>query len=228
MRELRKHRVLICGAVGSIFLLAIFLVLQGVATNLLQLPTQWLWVALVPVLVCVVTGGYIQNIHKLKVGLFEVELPDPQHLESMLEVTPAADESQTQVAAPWQSQRAAEYKRTNGLCLVHVYRPSKQKGQVFDAFVYLVRHRKGSTRPIRSGFQDVKQVEFYLGESWGDQVFTVVNSGGNILGVRAHAFGTFLATCRVTFTDDKETGKTKDPEILHRYIDCEMLPEETA
>src|SRR5262249_32002912 len=55
---------------------------------------------------------------------------------------------------------------------------------------------------------------------WGNEIFTIPNSGG-LLGVRTHAWGTFLATCRLTFTDS-----ARPPIVLHRYIDFEMATAE--
>jgi uncharacterized integral membrane protein len=218
---MRKHGVLIGGAVCSALLLAIFLVLQERAADLLQLPAKWLWVALVPLLVSVVAGGYIVKFKATSSGV-EFELPD-NRLKRLPKATHARLAAKVAAAASWQEERAKEYDRTSELCLVHVYTPSQVEGQVFDAFIYLVRHQKDAADPKRTGLSDVIQVEFYFGASWEHQVFTVVNSGSNILGVRAHAFGTFLATCRVTFVD-----KNRQPVILHRYIDCEMLAEKTA
>jgi hypothetical protein len=218
---MREHRMLVYGVGVSLLLLVSFFILQGVAAHLLQVPVQWLWVVLVPVLLAVVAGGYIGKFKASGTGV-EFELPD-KGLEHLREVSASGTQQVPQVKASWQSERAGEYERASGLCLVHVYTPSKQKGQVYDAFVYLVRHQKDSTFPVRIGLTEVKQVEFYFGAAWGHQVFTVPNTGSSILGVRAHAFGTFLATCRVTFSDEMKT-----PVILHRYIDCEMLADKSA
>jgi hypothetical protein len=214
-----SHKILLYSVLGSVGLLAVFLLLQGVASSLLQLPSQWLWVSLVPVVVGLIAGGYIV---KFKASSSGVELEGPgKELEALPEATPGTKDVAVRAAAStasWQNQRQQEYVRADGLFLVHVYKPSSQGGQDFDVFVYLVRHNKNSIRPTKTGFTDVKQVEFYFGAAWGHEVFTVLNAGQNILGVRTHAYGTFLATCRVTFNDEK-----KEPIIIHRYLDCEML-----
>jgi hypothetical protein len=211
-----RHATLICGALASVALLALFLLLQGVAPGLLQLPSQWLWMALVPVAVALVAGGYVI---RFKAGYSGIEFEGvDKKLEALPEARRPASEAPARAPEGWQNQRQDEYARTDGLFLVHVYKPSEQPDQIFDVFIYLVRHTKDSIQPIRTGFPDVKQVEFYFGAAWGHQVFTVGNTGDNILGVRARADGTFLATCRVTFNDEK-----KAPIVIHRYVDCELL-----
>jgi hypothetical protein len=104
--------------------------------------------------------------------------------------------------------------------LVHVYKPSPTRPHWYDAFIYLVRHQKDSATPVKMGLSDVKKAEFYFGASWGHAVFPVENTGNNIIGVRTQAYGTFLATCRVTFSDSKQYQI-----IIYRYIDFEMLTE---
>lgn len=118
--------------------------------------------------------------------------------------------------AAWQHERVSEYRRTDGYMLVHTYRPSRRAGQKYEIFVFLVRHRKGTTGPPKRDFKEIKRAEFYFGDSWDDQVFSVPSTGG-LIGVRTAAWGTFLATCRITFVDPD-----RKPVILHRYIDFEM------
>ena len=116
----------------------------------------------------------------------------------------------------WQSARGDEYTRTDGYMLVHTYRPSKQQGQAFDIFLFLMRHRRGAKGPPVRVFEEIETAEFFFGDSWGNRVFTVPNEGG-LIGIRTSAWGTFLATCRLIFKD-----KNRQPVILHRYIDFEM------
>ena len=105
----------------------------------------------------------------------------------------------------------------DGYMLAHVYQAAKARGKEFSIFIFLVRHEKGTAGPPRRHFDEVAMLEFFFGESWSNQVFTVINKGG-VLGVRTHAWGTFLATCRLTFRDTK-----RPPVILHRYVDFHML-----
>ena len=139
-----------------------------------------------------------------------------------LEGLPEARQHQSATLQPqvtqWQHSRSAEYARTSGYMLTHVYRRSSQPNQEFDIFIFLVRHEKGTAEPPQREFTEVEKAEFFFGESWGNEVFVAQNTGGAI-GVRTHAWGTFLATCRVTFKD-----KNVPATILHRYVDFSMDP----
>lgn len=69
---MHQRRVLIGGGIGSICLLAVFFGFQRYAADLLQMPTPWLLVALTPLLVGVVAGGYIGKLRASASG-FEFE-----------------------------------------------------------------------------------------------------------------------------------------------------------
>lgn len=199
-------------------LLAVFLFLQSNEGPVLDIPTKYLWLSLAPIIVALFAGGFIT---KFKTPFLEVN----GDLNKLRYVTadngPVSDPPQTN--GDWRLSRAKEYERSNNLVLVHEYKPSEQKGQVFDIFIYLIRHEKNSTKPKRVGFEEVEKVEFYFGSAWGHQVYTVTAENNVMLGVRTHAYGTFLATCRITFKDPN-----KAPEIVYRYIDFEMAAKPKA
>jgi|ERR1700736_309803 len=142
-----------------------------------------------------------------------------------MESLPEAPQHQSTKSEPpptqWQHKRAEEYARTNGFMLAHVYRPSTKSNQVFDIFIFVVRHQKGTSTPPKRKFTEIEKAEFFFGESWGNEVFTAPNTGG-VIGVRTHAWGTFLASCRITFKD-----ASKAPIILYRYVDFSMAPEQS-
>jgi len=209
---MRRHRVLIIASITSLLLMATFLVLQSRNGPILEMPTKYLWVSLAPAIIGLFAGGYITKIETpiLKVSNDVTNLPEAKRTNN----EPAEPEP---AAGDWRKSRDSEYGRTSGLVLAHEYKPSDRDGQKFDIFIYLVRHAKNTTKPPKTGFDDVEKVEFYFGGSWGHRVFTVDTAQHEMLGVRTHAFGTFLATCRITFKDPN-----KDPEIVYRYIDFEM------
>jgi hypothetical protein len=139
-----------------------------------------------------------------------------------LEKLPDAPQKAAAAAKPaeptdWRQKRAEEYKRVDGYMLVHVYRPSILPTQKYDIFLFVVRQQKGTEGPPRRQFDEIAKAEFYFGESWGNEIFTVQNTG-SVIGVRTHAWGTFLACCRLTFKDAK-----REPIILFRYVDFHML-----
>ena len=202
------------GATLSLVMLAVFMILQGRTGSALNLKLRWLWVALAPVVVGLFVGKHIDGISAGADGL---------SVSAGAQALPSTDDSdrisvssilETQ-HGDWTDTREAIYDNTNDLMLAHEYRRSQEPGQVFDIFIYLVRHESNTTEPATFGFDEVDYVEFYFGDGWDNQVFTVKNTGGS-LGIRTHAFGVFLAICRINFKDGR------DPEVIYRYIDFEM------
>jgi hypothetical protein len=198
------------GGIFSIILLGIFLYLQSQESSPLDLPKIFLMVSLAPTLVGLIVGGYVQRI---KIPWF-IEA-DILKLPDALQTSTSENRLSTENGG-WQSYRSEEYKRTGDLMLVHAYRPSNIPDQKFDIFIFLVKHQKNSSTPPKHNLAEVDKAEFYFGESWNDKTFEISNNG-EVIGVRAHAYGTFLATCRVSFKD-----KNRAPVLLNRYIDFEM------
>jgi hypothetical protein len=204
----KSHHPVIGLGVGLVIVIVAAIV-QSWSGSPLSLPTPVWIAAFVPTGIGLITGGYLKNFKSPLLSADIESLPEMSPSQ-----TPSAPEPKP---ADWTSARAAEYARIDGYMLTHVYRPSKLHGQMFDIFIFLVRHRKGTDTPPRKHFDEIEKAEFFLGESWGSQVFSVKNTGA-VIGVRTHAWGTFLATCRITFR-----GQTREPIILHRYVDFQML-----
>ena len=228
-----KNTPLSWACVVSTGLLLLLSALQIARSPIIQLPVQWLWISVIPILLTLLVGGYIC---KFKGAGFEFEpgmrlLPYAQPGPivspaprgdlnvSLREEVRVSDLVEAQTDVPWQDQREAEYARTGELFIVHVYRRSTQPNQLYDITLFLIRHVHGTAPNQKTGFADVEKAEFYFGPSWHGEVFVAHNDGGYI-GVRTSAWGTFLATCRVTFRDS-----AKAPLILQRYVDFEMAPE---
>ncbi len=104
-------------------------------------------------------------------------------------------------------ERDMLYEKFRRVFIVHVLTPSEQPGQEYDIFIYLMRHNSDS-------IDDVEKAEFFFGKSWRNDIFKGQREG-NLIGVRTSAYGSFLATCRVTFDDGYQVS-------LYRYIDLEM------
>jgi hypothetical protein len=231
--QFHKNPSVSWACVVSILLFLLFCGLQAASSSVLNLPVQWLGIAMLPILLALIVGGYIG---KFKAAGIEFEpgmrlLPyappssSPTHTlatHAAPEWPPAEESAPAPIEAPpnsaWQNQRDLEYRRTGYLFLVHVYERSTRPGQLYDITIFLMRHVRGPAPNQKEGFPDVEKAEFYFGESWQHQVFVAHNEGG-FIGVRTSAWGTFLATCLVTFKDQH-----KSPVILHRYIDFEMAP----
>jgi hypothetical protein len=187
------------------------LALQATHSWILKLPTQWLAVAALPALIGLVLGGYAG---KFSFGGIEFTAPPAKPVEY---VEPGGGVSGVKPPSrpDWTWAREEEYKRTHNLVLVHTFRPTTRKGERYDVSIYLMRHLTGVGRDQVVGLTDVRRAEFYFGPSWGDRIFPAINDGG-VIGVNTSAWGAFLATCLVTFTDDP------NPVVIHRYIDFEM------
>ena len=109
--------------------------------------------------------------------------------------------------AEWYEEWNRVYQKHRMLFLTHVIRPSVERGQKYDVFIYLVRHGG-------EGFEDVEFAEFFLGPDWGNQVFKRYEQKGQI-GLSTAAYGTFLCVCWVQMKDGKRI-------FLNRFIDFEM------
>ena len=207
------------GAALSVALLGAFFYLQSQYHNVLELPVQYLIAALVPIAVGILVSGYVRGF---KFGDYEVSLTNK--LLARSQVIPNTSETYEATAGvppgSWQLERPKEYERTHGFMLAHVYKPSSERGQIFDVSIFIVRHKKGTTTPPARNFDEIQKAEFFFGESWGNRVFEVRGEDG-FFGARVHAWGTFLAMCRVTFKDP-----SKDPIILFRYVDFSMAKAE--
>jgi hypothetical protein len=207
------------GSAYSLFLLAIFLWLQAENSSVLGLPVQYLVASAIPVLIGLLLSGYVREI---KAGGYEFSL-NQDLLDEAQEIPDAGIDPAKSSMVPqswpsnaWQMDRDKEYARTRGYMLAHVYRPSLESGQKYDISVFVVRHEKGTSTPPRRNLAEIRRAEFFFGASWGNKVFPVDGNEG-FFAVRMHAWGTFLAICRLTFHDDNF-----EPVTLYRYIDFSM------
>lgn len=105
--------------------------------------------------------------------------------------------------------RKALYDKTRKLFLMHVLTKSPKANQKYGIGLYVKHHEE-------KDLSDVKSAEFFLGKSWGNRIIQGTPSG-NRIGISTSAFGPFLCTCLVTFTDGERV-------MLYRYVDFEMGP----
>ncbi len=114
----------------------------------------------------------------------------------------------------WTDVRVTVYRENRNVFLAHTMRPSRKTGQLYDIAIYLIPHRSNDPKYRRTDLSDVVEAEFFLGAYFDEKVFRIKNRGG-IIGITTSAYGPFLCTCRVSFTDGKQL-------MLNRYIDFEM------
>jgi len=143
----------------------------------------------------------IKNGSAFKAGPFEVgeNLEKLDYVPQNQSICAAADEDR-------EKHRISIYEENKGLFLTHIIQPSKDDGQVFDIFIYLIRHKSDD-------FSDIKKGEFFFGHMWGNQIFEEKFKHG-ILGIKTSAYAPFLCTCFVTMKDGTVLK-------LNRYIDFE-------
>ena len=104
-------------------------------------------------------------------------------------------------------ERNRIYAETRGVFLAHLLERSQENERDYNIFIYLVRHKI-------DGFADIVDTEFFFGRFWGNKIYKGTVSG-NKIGVKTTAYGPFLCTCRIAFTDGEKI-------TIHRYIDLEM------
>ena len=205
------------GAAISVLTLVVFFGMQLQYRDVLLLPIQYVILASIPLLVGLLLSGFIRGF---KFGDYEISLTDKLLAQSQ-EIPAFPFASSSEALAPtavdeWTLGRATEYERTRGYMLAHVYKPSSERGQKFEVSIFVVRHRRGTETPPARNLDEIEFVEFFFGESWGNAIFPVTGEGG-FFGAHVHAWGTFLAMCRVTFKDPN-----LPPVILFRYVDFSM------
>lgn len=121
---------------------------------------------------------------------------------------------ENELTQQWTEARGPIYVRNRDVFLAHVLTPSKSPLHKFDIFIFLIRHQGVLKHKGVDSSIDIDYAEFFLGETWGNQIFKSQNKGGRI-GFSTSAYGTFLVLCRVVFKDGYEV-------IIDRYIDFEM------
>ena len=91
--------------------------------------------------------------------------------------------------------------------LVHRIAPSKHPNQLYDIQIYLIPHKDAT-------LSNIQKVEYYFGRYWHFNIFTSIDRA-NGFPISTSAFGPFVCTAKVIFTDGHEC-------MLWRYIDFEM------
>ena len=106
--------------------------------------------------------------------------------------------------------RTSRYKESQGLFLIHTWRPSHIPGQVADIVIQLYQH--GKEGPLAQG--EVEKVEYSLGPKFFQTPVIKTNSGESFR-LEVSAYGPMLCAARV-FVQGHET-----PVQLERYINFE-------
>ena len=138
----------------------------------------------------------------------EVDFKDfrPENLQSRdLQSAAVGEEDET-----WEElerKRIEIYEKSEGLFLVHTWRPSQEPGQIADIAIRLHQHGDG---PLSQG--QVKSVEYHLGPKFFE--YPVIQTDPrDQFRLDVSAYGPMLCLARVHFHDDGS------PLLLTRYVD---------
>ena len=190
-----------------------------------KLPLIW-FLVIFPVFVLVVFGWLVSQHHEKlyapsdykeeknfvathNPSLQKLEYAKPNPVSSAMISSGSKSKSLDQSSEEGrENHRNAIYARNKGYFLTHVIEPSEKENQAYDIFIYLVRHKS-------KDYSNVKSTEFFFGSYWGNKIYEGSKVEENLIGLKTSAYGEFLCTCRVVFSDDEEV-------ILERYIDFEM------
>lgn len=189
----------------------------GASDNLVpeeRQPIIWFMVGF-PLIVLFVFGWLVRNHHKKLYA--PSDFKDESHFlkpmgMDLANLSPALPSTSgnshiATTADDWTTLRDSIYIENKSYFIVHVLEPSQKKGQEYDIFIYLMRHKS-------KDYTDIEKAEFFFGKYWKNRIY-VASKSGDYLGVRTSAYGPFLAVCRVTFKDGSSV-------VLNKYIDFEM------
>lgn len=177
-------------------------------------PIIWFMVSF-PVVVLAVFGWLVRNHHnklyapsdyKNESHFLESITPELTKLSLASPSSNGASHIAT-TADDWTETRNSIYSNNKGYFVAHVLEPSNKKGQEYDIFIYLLRHKS-------KDYSDIEKAEFFFGNYWGNKIY-VASISGDYLGVKTCAYGPFLSLCRITFKDGSSV-------VVNKYIDFEM------
>jgi hypothetical protein len=177
-----SKNALVWACLLSLILLVFFGWSQASKSSTLDLKPQWLWVAVLPILVAFVTGKYIGKFEGpgFKYEQFKTDpemrlllyAPPQEHRPTSepiiqkdatagLESLPGQGSAESRCES-WTNARASEYGRTQRLFLVHVYEPSTRPNQRFDITIFVIRHTPGGTPNQKDRFIEIDKLEVSL------------------------------------------------------------------
>jgi hypothetical protein len=116
--KVKSRTALLIGSAGSLLVLAAVLALQADHASILKLPSQWLALAAIPVVLGLVLGGYLG---KFSFAGIEVEAPPLKPVQYVQQGPGPRLKTAAGVSSTWTRERQDEYERTRYLELVHIY-----------------------------------------------------------------------------------------------------------
>ncbi|MGZ8937017.1 MAG: hypothetical protein ACXW02_05980 [Halobacteriota archaeon] len=117
---MKKQNLRYWNLTSALMFLALY-TLQRLDSPILKLPGQWLWIAIAPTLVGLVTSGVIT---KFEAGGIKAEI-HPK-IKQISEVSIASGVSTEAMESHWTEIRENEKKKNHDLFLVHINQKSNQ------------------------------------------------------------------------------------------------------
>lgn len=148
-----------------------------------------------------------KELEKLPEAKPQSSAPNEIGNEETAEIPEQLSDENIGLPEEWSAYRDNIYKIHRDYFLVHVVEPSQKKGQRYDIYIYLKKHKARDKR-------SVVYAEFFFGSQWGNRIFKE-NPDKNLVGIRTSAYHPFLCVCRITFDDGYKI-------FTSRYIDFEM------
>lgn len=146
--------------------------------------------------------------HGASVKVWNLEIGAVNALPSAIEKTENARISRSDENQSRENERRAYYDRARRVMLVHKLFQSTEKGELYDILIYVIPSKDGT-------LSGVQNVEYFFGSyGWKNRIF-VASDRSRGFPVLTAAYGPFLCTADVVFTDGERV-------MLHRYIDFEM------
>lgn len=180
-----------------------------------RIPIVWFLVVF-PVIVLAVFAWLVSKHHRklyapsdFKDETHFIEAYNPT-LTSLEFAQPVSEsEGQKSIDSPneWSNTRKTIYQQNRGYFLAHVLEPSREEGQEYEIFIYLIRHKS-------EDYSDIEKAEFFFGHYWGNKIYKGTKIG-KLIGVKTSAYGPFLVLCKITFRDGESV-------VINKYIDFEM------
>lgn len=134
-----------------------------------------------------VKSGAQAEIGPLK--LAEIKI-DPQKISS-----PPSSSISLSVDESLERKRRNIYEQNKYFFIAHRLYPSKEVGQTYDIWIYIVPHKKG--------IEEIKSVSYFFGPTWGNTVYTSIDRGKSF-GVVVSAYGPMLTYVTINLNNGEK------------------------
>ena len=121
-------------------------------------------------------------------------------------IVPKSSEIAWEQRPDMEVKRQAVYEKTKEYFVAHKLYPSKEEGQTYDIWIYVIPHKKG--------IAEIESVSYFFGPAWGNKAFTSKDRGKGF-GVLVSAYGPMLTYVEITLKSEEEVIETWS------YIDFE-------